>query len=119
MSAFIEVPATKRSIACRGVVYGVGLNDVDLMTHGKSDDGSKPRCRFYTTWANLLKRCNSTACHRVQPAYRNATVCDDWLTFTNFRRWMELQDWSWTAIFCLLTERSDIHLKPAASYQKA
>lgn len=28
-----------------------------------------------------------------RPTYIDCLVCDEWLTFSNFRKWMEKQDW--------------------------
>ena len=29
----------------------------------------------------------------MNPTYTGCSVCDEWLTFSNFKRWMEKQDW--------------------------
>mgnify|MGYP001117231448 CR=1 FL=1 len=41
----------------------------------------------------MLKRCYSGKYHERKPTYRGCTVCEDWHTFSNFRDWMENQDW--------------------------
>lgn len=38
----------------------------------------------------MLKRCYSI--HNGK-SYKDCSVCDEWLTFSNFRAWMEQQDW--------------------------
>ena len=61
------------------LVFGVGHND---MPHGQASVGGK---KYYTTWTNMLKRCYKENL--------GAKVCDEWLTFSNFKAWMEKQDW--------------------------
>lgn len=64
--------------------YGVGINDVD----GKVDG-----CPFYRRWNSMLQRCYSENYHKYRPTYKDCEVCEDWLTFSNFKSWMEEQDW--------------------------
>ena len=69
----------------RKLVLGVGVNDAEYR-------GLK-RCLFLRTWRNLLYRCYDKRRHVKRPTYRGCTVCDEWLTFSNFKAWMERQDW--------------------------
>ena len=74
------------------LVYGFGLNDANYkVTH--SVDGKRKMCEFYRKWTNMLKRCYSEKYKKGLNAYDNVMVCDDWLTFSNFKSWMETQDW--------------------------
>lgn len=41
----------------------------------------------------MLSRCYSEKYHLKQPTYKNCCVCEEWLIFSNFRSWMEKQDW--------------------------
>lgn len=41
----------------------------------------------------MLKRCYSENLHKSSPTYLDCEVCDEWKTFSNFRSWMESQDW--------------------------
>ena len=41
----------------------------------------------------MLERCYSSRIHAKQPTYIACSVCDDWLVFSNFKKWMEQQDW--------------------------
>ena len=80
----------------------VGTNDADypvviMKTVGYSN-GKRVRkvvwsCKFYRTWSNMLNRCYNEKLQNVQPTYRGCSVCDEWLLFSNFKRWMETQDW--------------------------
>ena len=79
------------------LVCGVGINDVDCITQTYEQvDGRQKvtsRCPFYRKWVSMLRRCYSVKYHRQFPTYSDCTVCDEWLTFSNFKTWMEAQDW--------------------------
>lgn len=86
----------------RKLIYGVATNDADYTTEKREDlgcvDGKRKRrllwrCPFYTAWKSMLRRCYSTACKNRQPAYKDVTCCEEWLLFSNFKKWMEQQDW--------------------------
>ncbi len=79
-------------------VCGVGINDADYITqtfessivNGKCRNKVIWRCPFYDRWVGMLSRCYGG---RVRDYYKNCSVCDEWLLFSNFRRWMVEQDW--------------------------
>lgn len=86
------------------LVYGVGVNDADYRveireaTVDKYPNGRSKRkimwsCPFYKKWGSMLMRCYSEKYHKRFPAYKNCTVCEEWLIFSNFRKWMASQDW--------------------------
>lgn len=60
-------------------VYGVGVKDVPT-------EENNP---FYVKWKSMLQRCYG----KSKPCYMDVSVCEDWLTFSNFKEWMEQQDW--------------------------
>ena len=78
-------------------VYGVGINDADYnvavhqIVNGK--DKIVWKCHFYTIWKSMLMRCYSEKFQLKRPTYRGCKVCDEWLVFSNFKKWMETQDW--------------------------
>ena len=72
----------------QGLVYGWGINDADYVVH-PTINGKLVVCRFYRTWANMIRRCRSG----VQPTYAQCSVCDDWRYFSNFKSWMQQQDY--------------------------
>ena len=43
-------------------------------------------------WHNLLKRCYHPKTLERNPTYRVCTVCEEWLTLSNFWKWAE-QHW--------------------------
>ena len=92
MSGFVEVPASKRSLAVRGLVFSVGLNDsphkVSAIVSGK-----KVFCPIYSTWVHMLERCFCPKLLAKRPTYINCTVAAEWLVLSNFREWMITQDY--------------------------
>lgn len=70
----------------RKPLYNVGINDVDYKVQPKHG-GKQLRCPAYDRWASMITRCYSEVCHKKQPAYIDAEVCDEWKYFSNFRRW--------------------------------
>lgn len=81
----------------RSLVYGVGVNDADYHVSVKGDKENPRkvtwRCPFYSRWANMLKRCYCEKYQEKRPTYKGVTVCDDWLTFSKFKAWMETKNW--------------------------
>ena len=72
-------------------MYGVGINDANY-TVGTMDDGKRKMCIFYQTWIDMLRRCYSERMQAKRPTYIDCSVCEEWLTFSNFKKWMEAQD---------------------------
>jgi len=89
---FKEVPITKNMNWNRKPVLGVGINDADYKTIYE-EDGKKYRCPFYIKWKDMIRRCYSEKIHKNRPTYEECSVCEEWLTFSNFKCWMEQQDW--------------------------
>lgn len=84
--------------------FGVGTNDAwyttELREYSEERTSSNRRkqrvvwkCPFFRRWEKMLERCYSKPLHEKHPTYKGCTVCEEWLTFSNFRRWMENQDW--------------------------
>ena len=71
------------------LVYGVGSNDSTTPIQKKN---LKWDCPYYTRWCAMLQRCYSESHITRQPTYRDCSVCDEWLTFSNFRTWMISQE---------------------------
>lgn len=69
-------------------VFGVGINDADYVTQ-PWNGGQRTICPFMRCWRNLLLRCYTDR----DPTYADCSVCDEWLTFSKFKAWMEVQDW--------------------------
>lgn len=81
------------------LVHGVGVNDANYPVVNYSSTNKitgKPTqtiCIFYNTWKAMLERCYSESLKRRRPSYIGCTVCEEWLLFSNFKVWMETQDW--------------------------
>lgn len=79
------------------LVYGVGINDANYhLSHYEFIEGEYIKtwqCPIYEVWRGMLRRCYSKKCHLKQPTYQGCSVCEEWLTFSNFKAWMETQDW--------------------------
>lgn len=83
------------------LVCGVGINNADYVVQINEswyEDGKQRQrgvwvCPFYSKWRSMLIRCYSSKEHETNPTYKGCSVCDEWLTFSNFKNWMEKQDW--------------------------
>ena len=80
------------------LAYGVGILDIHPVTKHKEFpiiEGKRQQiltwtCPYYKKWRSLLTRCYSKGANLV---YKDCYVCDEWLTFSNFKSWMETQNW--------------------------
>ena len=84
------------------LVYGVGVNDLGYRTQVKEyvtkDGGRRIRetvfkCKYYTVWKDMLRRCHSKKYLEINQTYIGTSVCSEWLSATAFKKWMEQQDW--------------------------
>ena len=84
------------------LVWGVGVNDLDYRTRvyeelpkngGKRVQKPVFICKYYTAWKRMLERCYSNKYLESRPSYIDASVCNEWLSATAFKKWMEKQDW--------------------------
>lgn len=91
MSKFVEFPADKISVSKRKLVYGIGVNDAWYQVQ-PTISGNRFMCQYYQVWKHMIERCYSKQYQERQPTYIGCTVCIEWLTFSVFKRWMELQD---------------------------
>ena len=73
------------------LVLGVGINDATYATQLKSP--IKWRCPYYDRWKGMLQRCYDPKRTHRNSKYSGCTVCPEWLIFSNFKAWMETQDW--------------------------
>ena len=94
----MKLPEKKPELRIRNrLVRGRGINDADynvfenIVVDGKCK--TRSLCPFYRTWTSILERCYSDKFHQTNPTYKGCTVCDNWLIFSNFKQWMEKQDW--------------------------
>lgn len=86
------------------MVFGTGINDADYPVHrfsykidsnGNSVvDGRLWTCPYYSRWYDMLRRCYSKQSPIKTPSYQGTIVCNDWLTFSNFKEWVGDMDFS-------------------------
>lgn len=74
------------------LVFGVGINDADYAINPRAK-GKRVMCPFYQAWQSMVRRCYSEKYQDKHPTYIGCSVCSQWLTFSNFKSWMEKQDW--------------------------
>ena len=84
------------------LVFGVGVNDLGYRTQVYeyvTKDGGKRirktvfRCKYYTVWTDMLKRCYNEKSLERYPSYIGTSVCNEWLSASEFKKWLEEQDW--------------------------
>lgn len=77
-----------------GLICGVGENDsnspvVEYFTvNGKV---TQKMCPYYRTWKSMLRRCYDLNYERK--TYKDCSVCEEWHLFSNFKAWMEKQNY--------------------------
>ena len=81
----------------RKLVHGVGVNDANYVVEKRETNGYQKqryvwRCPYYRAWGSMIMRCYSENRQERCPTYKGCTVSEEWLTFSNFKAWMEKQD---------------------------
>lgn len=74
------------------LVYGIGINDAEY-TISLLIDGKQAICPYYAKWKSMLMRVSCKKYKMVHHEYNEALVCDEWISFTSFKKWMQKQDW--------------------------
>ena len=81
----------------RKLVCGIGINDADYNVVISQKVDGKWRivwlCPYYSKWCSMLNRCYTKKELEGNLTYKGCVVCDEWLLFSNFRKWMEQQEW--------------------------
>ena len=83
----------KEKLVCNWGIYDV---DAPTQKEEKLPCGKRKvvwRCVFYTTWAGMIRRCYSESSKIKYPSYLGCSVCDEWKFFSNFKRWMQRQEY--------------------------
>jgi len=91
INEFKEIPVNKLSLAMRKPVYGVGTNDATYQVVPRKD--KQVTCPYYKVWQSMLQRCYAQEWLDKYPTYIGCSVCNEWLVFSNFKKWMQTQDW--------------------------
>lgn len=66
------------------ILYGVANNDYNGIVKTENKE-----IQSYTCWCNMLKRCYDAKCLEKEPSYKECSVCDEWLKFSNFKEWFD------------------------------
>ena len=66
------------------LVYGVGIND-----YGGNIKYNHVHIPSYHTWVQMLNRCYSKDYLAKHPTYRGCSVCEEWWSFSNFKKWFD------------------------------
>lgn len=74
------------SIVNRKPRYGVGINDANYTTQPRVE-GKQLIDPAYDAWQGMIRRAYSNKLHDKHPTYKNVKVCNEWLIFSNFRKW--------------------------------
>lgn len=79
------------------LIHGKGVNDADYEVCRTEKINGKWKivwtCPFYMTWKSMIARCYSDKFKIDNPTYADCKVCEEWVLFSNFKSWMEAQDW--------------------------
>lgn len=78
------------------LIYGVGINDANYRVQEfktSTIDGVKKKrllshCPIYRKWVGVLARTCDEKTKMKSPHYADSKICDEWLTFSNFSRWV-------------------------------
>jgi len=65
------------------------INDADYIVNPRYGVS----CPYYYRWRDMIRRCYDEKYQIQQPSYKDCYVCEEWLTFSNFKNWMEQQNW--------------------------
>lgn len=70
-------------------VYGKGVYDLPLPKSKKIGDRNIFYEDCYLRWERMLHRCYGNSTKKVRPTYNGCEVCEEWLTFSNFKAWIK------------------------------
>jgi hypothetical protein len=70
----------------------VAVNDADYPVNW-SCNGKLKRCPIFSAWKDMVRRCCNLDYQKKHPSYIGASICDEWLIFSEFHRWAINQDY--------------------------
>lgn len=62
-------------------VYGVGIVGLE-----RTKENGK-QLKSYETWSGMLRRCYDEMYKGKHPTYKDCSVCEEWLYYSNFKQW--------------------------------
>lgn len=82
------------------IYYNIAVYDSDTKPSWYETTAKGKKVRVYNPyaakWLGMLERSLSSKFKQSNPSYSNTTVCKEWLTFSNFKAWVDSQpnrDW--------------------------
>lgn len=54
--------------------------------------GKSTKSKDYRTWYQMLRRCTDAKIKERKPTYKDATCCQEWLSFEKFCEWLHSQE---------------------------
>lgn len=73
-------------------VHGWGVNDSDYKVT-EIINGKLVTCLYYEKWSSMIERSHSKKAQQKRPSLKDNDVCIDWKYFSNFKSWMQTQQW--------------------------
>lgn len=70
----------KSNVKAKRLVYGVGINDIQDCAIGNT---------CYEIWHGILQRTVNEKYKSSHKAYKDASICDEWLLLSNFKAWYD------------------------------
>ena len=70
-----------------------GINDSTEPVGSRSGGRFKIVCPFYIKWSSMINRVHNGEYKKNQPTYEGVEIYAEWKYFSNFKAWMETQDW--------------------------
>ena len=86
-----EIKGLQRSNVLRGTVNDYmypNVEGVGILGVPKSEVCSKSLS--YDRWKKMIVRCYSENYHSIRGSYKDCSVCDEWLNYSNFKSWFAL-----------------------------
>ena len=68
----------------KSAICGVGINDYGGKVRSKGE-----LMDSYKYWVRMIKRCYDERELAKRPSYKDCSVCDEWLLFSNFKKWFD------------------------------
>ncbi len=66
-------------------VRGVGVLGLE-----RARDAQGAKLKSYAAWECMLQRCYDPLYHKIRPTYKNVSVCEEWLSYSIFKSWFDI-----------------------------
>lgn len=90
-----------------------GILDANYNVERRGKDGILLwRCPYYSIWSGMIHRATNEKYKQSSPSYIGASVCEEWIYFSNFKAWMEKQNWQGKELDKDIILRGNRHYSP-------